>query len=423
MGDEKSGTSPEDGLEGDEGLVDIDVLDNLALLAENKRFIGGATLVVALLSIVATLLMTRKYQATATIIIPEGRGGGGLLSQLGGGLGLMAQSLQSLGLSGDADFYIRILRSRTVKDRIIDRFDLQTAWGKEYRVEVYDKLDSRTEITADRGRIITIAYEGEGKRKEEGGYDVRRVADIAGAYVEELQRLTQELTLTAATQKRRFLEERLGQSKLELAEAEEALKDYKIRNNTVQIEAQLESTIKSLAELEGQLMTERVLREVALFRSSPNSPEVARIGVKITALKREIDDLRNGGVGDGEKGEPPGGTIFLPVEKAPTLGLEYARLFRNLKIQEKVFELLTQQLEMAKMNEAQDSSEIQILDPPKTPEKKVKPRRRLFVSVMTLLGFLGSIAYLYSKRYLSQAGERPEEHEKIERLKAALKKL
>ncbi|XLM21261.1 hypothetical protein MKD33_03615, partial [Chromobacterium piscinae] len=63
------------------------------------------------------------------------------------------------------------------------------------------------------------------------------------------------------------------------------------------------------------------------------------------------------------------------------------RKLRELKYQETIFELLSKQYEMAKIDEAKDSSLIQVLDTAVPPELKSKPKRSLIV----MLGLFGGL--------------------------------
>jgi len=56
-----------------------------------------------------------------------------------------------------------------------------------------------------------------------------------------------------------------------------------------------------------------------------------------------------------------------------------------VKIEEVVYETLTQQFELAKVQEAKETPSVKVLDPAEIPEQKSGPYRRLIVSVCTIL--------------------------------------
>ena len=72
------------------------------------------------------------------------------------------------------------------------------------------------------------------------------------------------------------------------------------------------------------------------------------------------------------------------IFKLPLLGVTYADLYRKTKVEETVFEILTQQYELAKVQEAKEIPSAKVLDPPDIPEKKVFPPR----AILTVLGAL-----------------------------------
>jgi uncharacterized protein involved in exopolysaccharide biosynthesis len=72
----------------------------------------------------------------------------------------------------------------------------------------------------------------------------------------------------------------------------------------------------------------------------------------------------------------------------------YADLYRRVKVQETVFELLTQQYEMARIEEAKDLPVISVIDAPGIPEKKSFPPRVIFTLVFTFFVFAASSVLL-----------------------------
>ncbi len=76
--------------------------------------------------------------------------------------------------------------------------------------------------------------------------------------------------------------------------------------------------------------------------------------------------------------------LYPSIRKLPLLGVTYADLYRRMKVEETVFETLTQQYEIAKVQEAKEVPSVKVLDPPEVPERKVFPPRTL----LTLLGGL-----------------------------------
>ena len=83
-------------------------------------------------------------------------------------------------------------------------------------------------------------------------------------------------------------------------------------------------------------------------------------------------------------------SMRLPATRVPQVGLELARLTRDVKLQETIYTLLTQQLEQAKISEAQDMPVVQVLDRAVPAIHKSKPKIKLNMALAGAVSlFLG----------------------------------
>ena len=94
--------------------------------------------------------------------------------------------------------------------------------------------------------------------------------------------------------------------------------------------------------------------------------------------------------------------FYIPFNELPALGMQLGRLIREAKIQEKVFELVTSQYEMAKIEEAKDINTIQILDSAVPPDKKSSPKRALIVILSTVVALFLSIFLAFFVEYIQR---------------------
>src|SRR4030067_1735785 len=161
---------------------EINLLDYLIVLLKRKKLIISITSGAALITAIISLIMTPIYRAETRILPPQTGSSSiavGMLSQMAGAQGIT----ESLGLKTPSDLYIGMLESRTIADRIIDRFNLMELYKAEYREDARkqlfeDVLEAETDKDTD---IITIDVEDK---------DPKRAADMANAFVEELKNLT-----------------------------------------------------------------------------------------------------------------------------------------------------------------------------------------------------------------------------------------
>ncbi len=189
---------------------EINLLDLLIVLAKHKKRILILTFCAAILSVGYALMLPKIYTGTAKILPPQQSQSGtsALLSQLGGLAGAAA------GIKNPNDMYVGMLNSRTVMDRLIQRFNLQKTYDKDTLTDTRKKLDDDSNIATGKDGIITVDVDNE---------DPKLAAALANAFVEEMDRLMQKLAVTEAAQRRMFFEKQLKEAKDKLTDAEVVL--------------------------------------------------------------------------------------------------------------------------------------------------------------------------------------------------------
>jgi tyrosine-protein kinase Etk/Wzc len=357
-------------------------LHYLEIIAKGKKLIVTVTLAGFALSIGCALLLPRIYSSTARILPPQQDPGLAslMLGQMGGGGGLSSLAGSVLGAATPADQYASILQSERVKNAIIDRFKLMELYRQQYRLDMYLKMDSLVEIKAGKkDGIITIRVEDE---------DPKRAAAIANAYVEELGKLTSELSISSAGQNRAFLEGRLAGARLDLARAEEAMTLFQVRSRAVNVPEQAKASIEGIAGLKAQIAAQEAQLSGMRSQFTDSTPEVQTLTASIGKLKAQAARLEGKGTG-----------AIPSLGSVPGLGQEQIRLLREFKTQEMIVELLTRQNELAKLTEAKNISSIQVLQHALVPDKKVKPKRSLIVLGSTFFSFLASVGWILLGKY------------------------
>ncbi len=349
------------------------LIDYVDVLLKHRRLIAGATMTATVLSIIVVLLLPIIYTAKAMILpVEEDKG---LMGAMLGQLGSLAGVAGAGGLGGPtkADLYMTMLKSETVKDPLIDRFKLMEVYKAKLRVDAYAALDANVSITAGKkDGVITIAVNDK---------NPQRAADMANAYVEELESMAVRLNMTSAGKNRVYLEERLAGARADLARAEDALKAFQAKNKAVSVTDQAKATIEGVAQLRAQLAAQEV--QLATFRRqfTESSQEVKTTKATVANLRAQIGKLE--GMGDGSSSIPSVGSM-------PQLGQEYMRLMRDFKIQETLVELLTKQYEVTKLSEVKDVSPFQVLQVAKVPERRSKPKRAQIVMLSFLISLCAS---------------------------------
>lgn len=360
----------------------IDFLDYMEIILKRWRMISAVTAIAFIFSIIYSLQMPKIYSSTACIIPPQQDSGiVGMLGVLTGGMSGVAGDL--LGRGTTADLYVGILKSESIRNAIIDRFDLMKHYKMKYRLYAHETLINKATITTGkRDGIISITVENN---------DPKLAADMANAFVEELGKFTINLNTAGAEQNRGFLEERLSLAKSELSSAENNIKNFQKKHKLLDVPQQTKVTIEGIAQLRAQLATQEVKLATLKSQFTDSSQEVKTLKTSCDNLRMQVSRLE--GVSDGGS-IPSIGTI-------PLLGQEYMRLMRDFKAQEAIFEALTKQNEVLKLSGAKNVSSVQILQKATVPDKEIKPKKRVVVIVSTIIAFLFSIFMSFFLKFLS----------------------
>jgi len=341
-------------------------------------------------------LIPKECQANKQLMAPNsqaGRTSALLAAATRGGAGLAGIAGDLLGAKNSGALFVGILGSRTVQDRLIEQFDLRRVYGssKMKMEDARNSLAKHTGVSEDRkSGIIAITVTDR---------DPQRAAALASAYVKELDRLVAEVSTSAARRERIFLEERLHAVKQDLDASATKFSEFASKNTAIDIPAQGKAMVEAAATLQGQLIAaESELRGLEAMYTDQN--------VRVRALRARVAELRaqlgkiggdSGAAGAlSSKSDP---SLYPSIRQLPLLGVTYADLYRQTKIEETVFELLTQQYELAKVQEAKEIPSVKVLDAAVVPTKKSFPPRSLVLVFGTAFSFLGACAWIFAKRY------------------------
>lgn len=349
------------------------------------RFLGVGLAGGALLA----FLIPNKYTSTTRLMPPDqGSNPGlamlaGLTSKSGGSLATLGGEL--LGLKTTGDLFVGILQSRTVKDDLIGKFNLRKVYSDKRWEDAREDLASRTDVSVDRkSEIITIKVTDRSPQ---------RAADMAGEYVSELNYVVTDSNTSSAHREREFLEGRLNQVQQDLETAERQFSQFSSKNTTVDIEEQGKAMIEAGANLDGELIAAQTELEGLRQIYTDNNVRVRETQARVDELRRQLQNM--GGKAGAQGGTPTGQDdelLYPSIRQLPLLGVSYADLYRRMKVQEAVFETLTQEYELAKVQEAKETPSVKVLDLPNIPERKSSPPRLLIIIGGAILAGICGIA-------------------------------
>jgi uncharacterized protein involved in exopolysaccharide biosynthesis len=381
------------------GIEPEDRLLHLAQLVwDARRFIARFAFTVALLTMLASFLVHNTYRSTTRLMPPEDQSTGKAALSMMAGMASKTVGLggADVGLIGDVlgshntgAVFLGVLQSHTALEGVVDRFDLTSAYGNAWlhqriqRDDACKQLEFNTETSQDRkSGIITISVTDR---------DPKRAAALADGYVDELNRLLASVSTSAAGREREFLEHRLVEVKKDLDDAIAQLSEFSSKNTTLDPQIQGRATVEAVATLEGELIAaESQLRGLqAIF--APENVRVRSLQARVAELRKKLASL-SGNVPDDSSlsaNDASTGDIPLPsLRQLPLLGAKYTDLYRRAKIEETVYQVLTQQYETAKVEEAKETPSARVLDRAEVPRRKWGPHRGILTMVGAVAGFL-----------------------------------
>lgn len=402
----------ENGSETQNAVSEISLLDVAVLLVKKKRFILRFVLCAIVLAIVLALVLPVTYEAQAVLLPPAAQSSSlasALLGQIGnlGSLGSLSAVAGGFGMKTPTDMYVSLLKSRTVEDATIQRFGLMSEYKTKRLSDARKVFESRANVVAgQKDGLIRITVED---------HDAKRAAEIANGYVEEFKKLSASLAITEAARRRLFFEQQLEPAKEQLAAAEEAMRKTQQETGVLQIDSQARALIESTAVLRAQVVAKEVQIQGMRSFATDDNPEIILAKQQLTALQSQLEHMAG-------SQKDTGSDIVLSKGRITGAGLEYLRNYRDLKYHETVYELLTKELEIAKLDEAREGEIVQVVDTAVTPDKKASPHRTLIVIGATILAFFLAVFYIIARRGLERTFSLPENRERLDAMKACWKR-
>ncbi len=366
---------------------EIDLLEILTVLAENLRLLILAPLAAGAIALGITYLITPTFTAKMQFLPPQQSqsAAAGLLASLGplGGLAGAAS-----GLKNPADQYVAFLKSASVQNALVTRFDLAQRYKETNREYARRALAEHLRIAAGKEGIISV---------EADDHDPVFAADLANAHTEELQKLLSRLAVTEAQQRRVFFEKHMAETRDKLTAAEQALKSTGVSSST--LKATPASAVEGVARMRAALSAQEVKLGSMRVYLTDSSPELRQAVNDLVTLKRELEKMASA-----EPGEGAG---------------DYIARYREFKYQETLFELFAKQYELAKVDESREGAVIQVVDSAQVPETKTKPKRATIAVISALVAALTGIAIVLVSPALKKRAHDPRYRRLVQTLRGA----
>ena len=389
----------------DQDEEEVTLLDYWWIIQKRRKIVIYIFIITVIFTAIISLIMTPIYQAKATLMPVESSQG-----RFAAALG----TLQNIPFVGGAvggalgktatDKLVTILNSRTVAEDVIKKMDLtkiifKDRWDQEKGEWKTDKPPTMQDtlqilqngivkVADDRKGLISIFVEYK---------DPELAAGIANQYTEALYQFLNVNAISLAKRNRIFLEKQLATTKADMQKAEEELKTYQTNKKIMALDAQAEGGVKALAELKAQVIAREVQLGAMREYATKDNPDVKRVEDELREFRLQMKRLETGSKNPGSD-ESVG--AIMTLKDAPSVGLGFARLKRDALIEQKLFELLTQQYELAKIEEAKEDITFQVIDRAIAPEKRIKPKRTLMVTLAGVVSLFLGIFVVFFLEYI-----------------------
>ena len=362
------------------------ILDYWLLIIKWKKFIIFNVAFITIIATIIAFILPKWYKSEASIK-PASEGGFSIFSALmnSKGLGAVAKNFNVGGLQySDLDYYVSLLKSRKISMKMIKKYDLKKKYDRKYYFETIDDLLGNSIFTPDptSNTLHITVYDKE-------PYVAR---EMVTSYINFLNQTLDSLNLIEHNFTASILEKRLEDNELELKKAEDSLKAFQEKYHVVIPEEQIKSTILLVDKLEAQKLFYETQLKVIEINAGKNSPEYINALTQFKIIEKKLNQLngQNKKVND----------FFISYGYAPELMKKYFKYYRQVKIQEALYEMLYPLVEQTKLNASSSRLHFVIIDNPYLPEYKAKPKRALIILSGFFLALLLSIIYVFTIEYL-----------------------
>jgi uncharacterized protein involved in exopolysaccharide biosynthesis len=367
-------------------LIQIPISKLWAAILGRRRWIAMSAAVGMLVSAIGAFLLPNEFSSTAQLMPVDQQAfsnvsqmnpltGSGISIPTTGGGSLLSQRTPDATAIG-------VLSSSTVQNAIINRFDLRRVYGLRLYTDAREALARRTKFDEDKKTgIVSITVEDR---------DRYRARDIAQAYIDELEKLISSLSASSARREREFLEERLKSIKGQLDTNSVALSQFSSRNATLDIQRQGDATVAAAARVQSEVFTAEAELSALKASFSDDNVRVRATRARIGALQNELRTM----AGKGDGADLKSDELIPSVRQLPLLGLTYYKLSRQVNMDETLYEALTKQYELARVQEAKDIPVVGVLAAPEVAEKKSSPRRGLIVIGGMLISAVAVVVWI-----------------------------
>ncbi|HXF49209.1 MAG TPA: GNVR domain-containing protein [Verrucomicrobiae bacterium] len=362
------------------------LLEALEVVFRWRKFIFLTVTLVCLITAAVVFFLPKWYRATATVLPPE-RGGMdmNLSTVFRGGVPFLGGELAIPFAASPSDVLAAMAQSDAVLIGVIQELSLAEVYGTSSTESLLKAVRGNLLVKTTTEGIVQIGYEAK---------DPELAYRVVQSVLANLDRVNQRRGSTKARANRLFVEGRLKETEKALQAAQDSLKAFQLTNRALDLDEQSKALIASAATVKAQVVSDRIALATLKRELSETHPEVQKLEGKIASTEQELKRLE-------ERGSK-GSFLGVAMSALPGLTQELAIRMRDVAIQEKLYELLTEQYEQAKIQEAKDTPTISVLDYPRVPEHKIRPKRLKLILTAFFISLFVSLGMVFTREYFER---------------------
>jgi capsule polysaccharide export protein KpsE/RkpR len=345
----------------------LEMIDYLLIIVKWKKFLIVLAITVAVLTYLGIyFLIPPKYDATAVIVPSEQDQIGGITSLLKSFSNLPV-SIPGLKKSTGTDIYKTIIYSRTLIEKLIQKFGLYKEYGYDTMEETIK--EAKNNIFAD--------------ETKENAYEItvrasspEKAAEMSNYLVDQLNQTIIEMDVRKSKENKEFLANRYIEIKNNLKMSEDSLTLFQQQTGILMAEDQTKASIEEYTKLEADLATKQIELSIVQKLYGQDSPQAYNSKISVTEFENKLNEIKAG---------TDGNDLFLAIKNLPSKGMNYLRRYRDVKINQAMLEFIIPLYEQARFEEQKNIPFLQIIDHAKAPEKKAYPKRFTITLVITAI--------------------------------------
>ncbi|MCK4330227.1 hypothetical protein KAX02_10320 [candidate division WOR-3 bacterium] len=351
----------------------------MAVIVRWRNIVFFNIITITLIAVIVSLVVPQRYTSTGKLFPP-------LLTGQNIGISQFTAMLSGFGLptgigATPSDLFAALLKSRSVIDSVIEEHGLKKYYEAKIMLETRETLLNSTDISVSPEGIITISVTDR---------DPEMASKIVNSYIKSLDAINKETSMTVGKRNRIFLEERIKEINAKLKSSEDSLKEFQERHHIISLPDELTQAVTVLSTLLAQKINKEIeLGMIRMFATEEN-PQVLRKKKELSLIEEQINDI-----GYDANLDEFGVGFSIPLQNVPETCLKLARFMRSVEVKQKVFIVLTEQYEHAKIQELRDTPTVEILDIPEPPEKRSFPKRKRIVAAAFVLSLFVGIGLAF----------------------------